>query len=253
MANPFASREVRWFLEGSSSQHPELLHWFVSFAPFRKDRATGPPEWRSRLGGKPDIYLLLPGADDMGLKWREGTLQVKGLVEEPGPQGFAGRHEGRVQRWVKWTYDRVSPEIRAIFQPATGQGRCLVPVAKTRALRMFGLDAGDPVEYAPGLRLDRGVGIDLTDIVLGDTRYCTLAFEAFPDDARVRADQATPAGEAPPEFGFGEHRLIVADFAAAILAGRQPAVSVRDVMPTIALVEAMYASARREDRVAVDL
>jgi hypothetical protein len=40
----------------------------------------------------------------MGIKWREGMLQIKGRVEDLGTRHMGTRHRGRVQRWIKWTY-----------------------------------------------------------------------------------------------------------------------------------------------------
>jgi hypothetical protein len=162
-ANPFSSYEVRWFLEGGSSQYPAILHWFESYVPYGDAGRTTPPEWQSRLGGEPDVYLLLPAVADMGIKWREGSLQIKGLVGEPGTCRFAGCHEGTVQRWVKWTYSNLPDAIRANFDPVAEHARHLVPVTKTRALRMVALDQPDPVEVKPGIVLQRGLGFELTD------------------------------------------------------------------------------------------
>ena len=59
----------------------------------------------------------------MGIKWREGTLQIKGRIEDQGARRFGTRNEGRVQRWIKWTYAEVPAAYRALFDAEAGQVR----------------------------------------------------------------------------------------------------------------------------------
>ena len=101
---PLASHEVRWFFEGKANQHESLKRWFETIAPMPKSPGVGPPVWKGRLDDQPDVYLLVPGSDDMGIKWREGELQIKGRVSSLGTQVFCGRHQGKVERWIKWSY-----------------------------------------------------------------------------------------------------------------------------------------------------
>jgi hypothetical protein len=183
IANPFASIETRWFLDGDPHQHEAVSDWFENYRPFDSEGNVGPPNWLSRIGGEPDSYLLLPGYSSMGIKWREGTLQVKGLVADLGERTFGDHHEGRVQRWIKWTLDSLPPTYRDLFHGETGLRVEKARVQKVRALRLFRLDkANDPTEVEPGLCLERGLAFELTDLERAGRRYCSLAFEAFPGD-----------------------------------------------------------------------
>ncbi len=184
---PFTSIETRWFFAGGSERHPGLRRWFETSTPFPRAAGIGAPEWRGRAGGAPDVYLLMPGCTDMGVKWREGTLQVKGRVEDLGVRRFDARHQGRVQRWIKWTCAEVPAACRALFADGERHGLATVSVHKTRALRMLSLEAAGPREVAPGKVLDRGVGFEMTDLQLDGIRHCSIAFEAFPDDAVTAA------------------------------------------------------------------
>jgi hypothetical protein len=189
VASPFTSCEVRWFLQGSSEKHETLRRWFMEFAPFKQDKDVGEPEWYGRLGEEPDIYLLLPDCDDMGIKWREGTLQIKGLIEELGPERFSGRHEGCVQRWIKWGYEELPPAYQSLFDVHEMDGLVRLSVHKTRAQRMFRIDAcNEPAETVPGVMLERGLGFELTDLEVAGKQHCSIAFEAFPDDASMPAE-----------------------------------------------------------------
>jgi hypothetical protein len=66
---PLASHEVRWFFAGKAQQQAALQHWFETIAPMPKRPGVGPPVWQGRLDDQPDVYLLVPGSDDMGIKW----------------------------------------------------------------------------------------------------------------------------------------------------------------------------------------
>jgi hypothetical protein len=52
---------------------------------------------------------------------------------------------------------------------------------------MISLDAGAPEEVTPGLILERGIGFEMTDLERDGNHYCSIAFEAFPDDAAAAA------------------------------------------------------------------
>ena len=184
---PFATIETRWFFEGHSSAHPVLQRWFEACTPVPRAANVPAPEWKGRVGGEPDVYLLMPGCTDMGIKWREGTLQIKGRVEDLGSRRFTSRHEGRVQRWIKWTYQEVPAVYRSLFVAGEQPGPDTASVDKTRALRMISLDCGAPEEVAPGLVLERGIGFEMTDLERDGKQYCSIAFEAFPDDAVTAA------------------------------------------------------------------
>jgi hypothetical protein len=184
---PFASIETRWFFAGDSSRNPELRHWFESCKPFPRAENVQAPRWEGRAGGEPDVYLLMPGCNDMGVKWREGALQIKGRVADLGKWQFGTRHAGRVQRWIKWTYPEVPVAYRALFEADGSRGLETAAIHKIRALRMVDLASVSPQEVAPGIDLDSGVGVEMTDLELDGERYCSIAFEAFPGNAAAEA------------------------------------------------------------------
>ena len=186
---PFASHEARWFFDGAVAQHPVLKKWFETFAPIEMRGDLGPPAWTGRLGGKPDVYLLLPGADDMGIKWREGNFQIKGRAASLGVHSFCGRFQGFVERWVRWSYAGMPEAYRNLFLDGKANGLVTVSVGKTRALRKISLNTynGSALEVDPKSFIDRGINFELTDLEAAGKPYCTLAFEAYPDDSGIHA------------------------------------------------------------------
>jgi hypothetical protein len=184
---PLASHEVRWFFEGKAHQHEALKRWFETIAPMQKSPGVRPPVWQSRLKDQPDVYLLVPGSDDMGIKWREGELQIKGRVSSLGTQVFCGRHQGKVERWIKWSYANTPASYHRLFVAEQGAELVTASVQKIRALRKVRLDTltGKAEEVDAKTFVDRGLGVELTDLEVDGKAYCSLAFEAFPNDSTM--------------------------------------------------------------------
>jgi hypothetical protein len=187
---PLNSREVRWFVEGSVNEHEIVKKWFETTAPVSKVGDVGPPVWKGRLDGKPDVYLLVPETDDIGIKWREGELQIKGRVSSAGPAAFSGGHQGTVEHWTKWSYAELPTAYGELFSNRQqAAGPVVVNVQKTRALRKLRLDTmtGKAEEVSPETIVDRGLGFEFTDLVVLRKKYCSIAFEAFPNDSGMDA------------------------------------------------------------------
>lgn len=184
VGSPFSSLEVRWFFDGSDGERDAMARWFEECSPVGRSDDVGAVEWKGRKGDEPDTYLLLPGYEDMGIKWREGALQIKGLVSDVGPASYGGHHEGRVQRWIKWSFSDVPANLRTLFRD---EDRTLVPVAKTRAVRLVEIEnAGDYIEVPSSKWIRQGIAFEMTDLELDGEHFHTIAFEAFPDSDSLR-------------------------------------------------------------------
>lgn len=77
------------------------------------------------------------------------------------------------------------------------------------------------------------------------------------DDARIgelmlRPGSAGLGANQPAAIGFEQHRRNLGEFVAAIQSGREPSTSARSARPAIALIEAIYRSAREGVRVVVE-
>ena len=181
--------EARWFFPGPLEETGQGVEaWFRTRAigsgkpaPLAWDPA--PPAWRR------DRYLVIPGEDDMGIKWREGRLEIKGREAVLGRVVFAPGIEGLCERWIKWSYAGPSIERRffGLFHGVGAQGIALVE--KRRMQRLLALDAaGGATEIGRGEPRLRGVNVELVEIrVPGapNEAHWSLAFEAFPGDPQM--------------------------------------------------------------------
>ena len=178
-----SSHEVRWFLEGGIDRNPSLRQWV--------EEGAADPKWTGRLGGKPDAYLIVPGAADIGIKWREGQLQIKGLECSLGTQKFIGKFEGKVERWIKWGYE--GKPIENAFTPwfdPTSVAPQIIEVHKTRFLRKVRLNPFSPaaIEVDSKTLIDRGGALEVTDLRVRGQAFTSVAFEAFPNDSGMHGD-----------------------------------------------------------------
>jgi hypothetical protein len=176
---PLITCEMRWFLRGALP--PQVERWFEG------DGARTAPVWRE------DRYVL-SGLADMGIKQREGRVEVKGRTAKLGAHVLAPDIEGSAERWCKWSYDAAA--IADGFRGCL-QGCETLVIAKGRVQRHFLLHPGGLTEGAAQRDLARrGFSVELTQIRVpsaGD--HWSLGIEAAPDDAALLGDLLRALGE----------------------------------------------------------
>jgi hypothetical protein len=176
---PLITCEMRWFLEGPLPE--EVERWFD------QGRQSAARTWRE------DRYLL-PGIADMGIKQREGRLEIKGRTDKLGAHAIAPEIEGNAERWCKWSHDvaSIAAGLRGCLE-----GQETIVVGKGRIQRHFLLEPGGLVQEAAQRDLARrGFSIELTRIrVPSGDDYWSLGIEAAPDDPALLADLLRALGD----------------------------------------------------------
>jgi hypothetical protein len=158
---------MRWVLEGTLPE--EVERWFHGH------RRPATPTWRE------DRYLILPGVADMGIKERQGRLEIKGRVAKLGSHAIAPEIEGGAERWCKWSYDAAVAE-RLRSDEA-------IVVSKGRMQRHFLLEPGGRTQEAAQRDItQRGFSVEVTRIRLRAQDHWSLGVEAAPDDATMLDD-----------------------------------------------------------------
>lgn len=165
--------ELRWFYRGTLPE--EVLHWFEQDC---LGEQLQPPEERE------DLYLYSPGCDYLGIKLRQGRLEIKWRKAELGVVRFGDRVEGKAEKWGKWLCEDPTAES---FQLTTVVGeKAWVSVKKVRFLRKASLtqrqyqvlpgESITPVSVTESI--DQGCTVELTQLGINGNAWWSLAFEA---------------------------------------------------------------------------
>jgi len=156
----FQTLEVRWFFPGSIPA--EFNRWFTALGEFMSTDA------------RVDHYLSGTGPM-VGIKVREGFLEIKQRQQEYGHQVFNPDLSGIVESWTKWRIPIAADQLETIHQD-----RAWLPVHKTRQQYAFTLPGvGDIFMRHPAEIAGNGGGLELTQIRLGDTDWWTFGAEVF--------------------------------------------------------------------------
>jgi hypothetical protein len=174
------SAEVRWFVRGPVD--PLVAAWFESSDP--------PPQQES-----PRVDHYLDRVDEsLGIKLREGKIEVKRREAIIGDLAVGGRVLGVVERWRKWSFtldDRDVPRDSWIV------------VEKRRRLRKYAIRDGRAVAVPAGDRPAQGCNVELTELRVADDSWWTLGLEAYGDESTLEdqlwlAARAVFGDDAPP-------------------------------------------------------
>lgn len=180
----YSTAEVRWFTRGPLPE--PVVAWFEAVA--------GAPAW----GERTDCYVRPACRDGLGVKWREGTLEVKRRLEIVGEERLHEGVVGCVERWRKWTLPLV--QAASVEEPAGDW----VDVHKRRRIRDWTV-AGAQVRRVPDeAYVAQGCSLELGQVEVGGRVWWSVCLEAFgadedrlTDDLRrvarhVFANDATP-------------------------------------------------------------
>lgn len=126
------------------------------------------------MDARVDHYLAGTGPS-LGIKVRDGSLEIKQRQQEHGRQDFSTAFSGMVESWNKWQVAITAEEIEAVQQD-----RAWLAVEKTRQLYAFtfselgGVFVRDPKEFPRN-----GGGVELTQISLELQSWWTFGVEVF--------------------------------------------------------------------------
>jgi hypothetical protein len=163
--NVWSTAEIRWF-----------------------HRAMIPPEvreWVGALRGLPahqplriDYYLRLARTDSLGVKLREGRLEIKQRVRRHGIVHLHDRVDGMVQIWRKWSFPLAlaTEELQSFAVPAASW----IAVHKERHVHRYGFAGDGGILSIPlDLLSAQGCDLEVTDLRVEGQTWWSLALEAF--------------------------------------------------------------------------
>lgn len=157
------SLELRWFLAGKLPQ--EILSWF------EQDDLGGQLQLSET---REDLYLYSPDMEYMGIKLRQGRLEIKWRQAELGVEQFAERVEGKLEKWGKWLCEDPTGES---FQPINVVDKgSWISVKKERSQRLCDLCA-----------------VELTRLHIQEDDWWSFAFETVGADSIIMDELQTIA------------------------------------------------------------
>ena len=193
----FPTVEVRWFYRG---QVPlEVEAWF--------QQSAGRVE---RHPCREDHYLRLTDTPGLGIKLREGRIEVKQRVRKHSVVHFHERVTGIMEHWRKWSFQLAEARraLLSIAVPTTSW----IPVRKERMLRTYRLTVEEfvvPVSTPEPFR--QGCEMELTGVHVAEQDWWTLAFEAFGEESVLQEQlelvaRHVFAAHKPPSFNASHSR-----------------------------------------------
>ena len=177
------SIETRWFFPGTVPS--EVGRWFSSPLAL-----TQPP--------RVDTYLHTPGTHNLGVKLREGRIELKQRIHQLGSHTFHPHVTGIVESWYKWGFPLNAADSTLEMHPATW-----IPITKERRLRQYQVVSEGRIKAIPAwlFPLQRS-SIEISNILFKNDPWWSLCFEVIGTDIDLFAVLQTTARVAFKRSGF---------------------------------------------------
>ena len=160
----FPTVEVRWFQQGQVDSGVQA--WFHRVADHAQEQSP-----------RVDYYLQKASAGNVGIKLREGMVEIKERCHQSGQIQFHPHVHGVVESWRKWSFPY--PENLAIGQ-SDAFHQSWISVKKERWLCIFQINGGEIEAVPPSSReLTGGCGIELTQVEAKGELWSSVELEAF--------------------------------------------------------------------------
>lgn len=163
--------ELRWFYPGTVPEEIQL--WF------EQDCLIEPIQ---PLEEREDLYLYVPECEYLGIKLRQGRLEVKWRKAELGSMQFGESIKGKVEKWGKWLCCDSTEES---FQTNQLLGKASwVSIKKVRYSQLYQvIPELPPQPVSSDEQVDNGCHVELTHLVIAKKTWWSVAFEAFGEDS----------------------------------------------------------------------
>jgi hypothetical protein len=163
----FPTVEVRWFFRGVVPS--DIWEWF----------STHGCDWEEQPP-RTDKYLRAIEGDALGVKLREGRIEIKQRYGQQAILRFGKHTEGCVERWCKWSFELAEKNSDAT--ELIGTSPRWIGVKKERKLRIFRVADDQTMENVSGWgAIDRGCTWEIVKVKVDGTEngWWSVGFEAF--------------------------------------------------------------------------
>jgi hypothetical protein len=165
--------EVRWFNSGNIPLY--IQSWFERSCLLP---STKLPENRE------DVYLYTPGCDYLGIKLRQGGLEIKWRDRDINKIEFNYLVKGNVEKWKKWRCSDSSEESFSLQQ--IGDNPVWVKVGKFRYSQLYQVVDKTPQPVSNHAGVDNGCSLELTNVEINGNKWWSIALEAFGENCDLQ-------------------------------------------------------------------
>ena len=159
----FPTVEVRWFQQGQADS--ALRAWFRHVAHQAQEQTP-----------RVDYYLRASNPDNLGIKLREGLVEIKEHHQTYGQVSFHQHVHGHVDGWRKWSFPQ--PETMPRVDSETFH-QAWIGVKKERWLCLFRIRS-ETLEAVPlSTQPKAGCGLELTQVEASGETWWSVGLEAF--------------------------------------------------------------------------
>jgi len=191
------SAEVRWFFK-NQTEFAVIEKWFNA----RNLYFAG--NWE-----RADIYLQQPGLHNLGVKIREGKVEVKVLLADRGVLPLPNGQSGLVNDWGKYSFGLQESDeenknlLQQFSREQLGTGMELwVRVDKERLWQKFSVNLAEEsiTPVAQDSWPAEGCGVELTKIKVNQQTFYTFGLEAFSKSRQEPANLELVLNKIIPEM-----------------------------------------------------
>ena len=161
----FKTIEVRWFYPGTLPD--DVFDWF-----------DGLGEPLANADTRTDIYLQ-SSSPDMGIKLRQGNLEVKYRQAKLGSIALDRLAINQVEQWSKWI---CIDDLAGLTPTKVADKPGWLEVNKIRYQRLYQVNFDDNIQLIPiTTPMANSTGIEVTQLQVAGHTYWTIACEYFGD------------------------------------------------------------------------
>jgi hypothetical protein len=168
----YVSTEVRWFCSGLMPQR--ALSWFSRVG-------QQPQEQPSRI----DYYLDLGDYDSLGIKLREGRIEIKQREAWQGTVQLGPQFVGVMEQWRKWSWALAEPDAGLASDWISTAS--WIGVEKKRWLLRYQACREEEITPAPdGEAVEQGCQVELAQVQAQGQVGWSLSFESYGGESAGR-------------------------------------------------------------------
>ncbi|WP_194974258.1 hypothetical protein [Aquiflexum lacus] len=181
----YHSAEIRWFLPPATDWET-ALDWFIGNESKKADQTLDLPAEKTldinhikREDLRTDEYLVIPQCNTVGVKQRQGKLEVKAQVGER--VHYQNEHlSGIIDYWSKWSLQPSESNMSLLEKDLKLSGEWL-KINKIRYLLKLSHSENGIRKVTPDAWPEKGCQVELTQVWAegSDEKWTSFGFEAF--------------------------------------------------------------------------